>query len=204
MPFIGLQPIIDKIPLPQKLRSSLSLQESGGDVPIPCYIVSSSITREYTIPQEPVDSNQYVSDTIINQPVTISLVLFVYEQYAKEFFEIIHRIQKGNKGFVFVDRKEMRYPDLYMTSYSYTESGDQVGAFDVSLELQQVVRVAAVASTVTKIGIGDVKSKGTATAQLVEKAPAQAKSGDSTLFKWGQSAKGMLGNLTDKLSGMLP
>lgn len=186
MPFIGLQPIIDKIQLPSALRSPLALQEQNAIKPMPCYIVSSRIAREYTIPQEPVDSQQMVSDTIIHKPVTVSLTLFVYESSAKEFFEALHRIQNGNKGFIFTDRKGETYADLYMTSYSLSESSSQIGSFDIQLELQQVIRVQAIASQVVKLPTpaSDPQSKGTNNSVEVPKEQATPPdSGDTPLKK---------------------
>lgn len=169
MAFIGLQPLTADSRLPQFMRSSLSLYESVTNARIPCDIVSSRISKDFTIPSEPVDSNILVSDTIIYRPVSISLELYVYEEYTKEFFKLMNDIQKGNNGFTFIDRKETIYSDLYMTSISYNESADQLGSFLCSIELQQVMKVSTVKSIKTlPIPAAEVSNKGNVPAKKVE------------------------------------
>lgn len=187
--FVGLEPLLDKVRLPKLLRSNLALQGAGADPWLPCYIVASRITKEFTIPQEPTEAGQMVSDTIIQAPLHISLDLFIYEDQAQSFFEKLNSTQASREGFVFTDRKDVVYRDLFMVSYAYEENSDQLGSFDLHLELQQILRVVSVATVVAKqqIPAAAPVNKGTTTATKVESTELK-----STAYELKQKAGGVV------------
>lgn len=166
--YVGLKPgFLHKV-----FTRMATLRESTTDLPVPCEVTSIEVTNENTIPQEPVDSNLMVSDTIVKKPYLFSLELHVYEEDAKEFFRIISEIQTGTHGFTLTDRMGQEFHGLYYTQLSYTETHNKQGAFDCHLELREVIRVTALASVKgrpVKPPEGTPTNKGTTSAQPVEK-----------------------------------
>lgn len=151
MKFVGFKPRFDNYKLPDFLKSDMGLFRTLDNKPFPCLINSVTITREHTIPTEPVDSNIYVSDNIFTKPLMISLELYIYEQDGVEFNNLIETTQHDKEGFLFVNRDGVPYRDLYLIHMTDNITSDKIGGFDCSLELMQVMKVSALQSTTTKL-----------------------------------------------------
>lgn len=148
MKFVGLKPRLDNYKLPDFLKSKMGVFRASNNAPLPCLINSVSITREHIIPEEPVDSNVFVSDNIITKPLSISLELFIYEQDAEEFYNILNTTQHETNGFRFINRDGIDYSDLFIESLHGTVSYEKLGGFDCVLDFKQVMRVQALKSTI--------------------------------------------------------
>lgn len=163
MVYYGLQPLLKNDNLPNILKSDLGLFLMDSNAPLPCVINSIDINNEYTIPIHPIDTNQFIGDTIITKPTTVSLELFIYEEDENAFHSLI---QVGvHKGFYFVNRTKTIYKNLYLTNKGITFNNDMYGGFTCSLELQEVIKVTALESTATlpsqkkQVDRGDVAPK---------------------------------------------
>lgn len=163
MTYYGLQPLLSNSNLPKVLQSPLGLYVSNSNYLLPCVINNIEITNEYSIPTHPIDSNQFIGDTIIKKPTSISLELYVYEENENVFHDLL--AQGLSKGFYFVNRTKALYENLYPTNKSLTFSSEKYGGFICALELQEILKVSTQESFATlpkqskKVDAGQVSPK---------------------------------------------
>lgn len=182
MKFIGLKPRFDNYKLPDFLKSSVGLFRAFDNKPLPCLINSITITKENTIPSEPVDSNVHVSDNIIIKPLLVSLELYIYEQDSVDFNNLVKSAQHDKEGFLFVNRDGAVYNDLYVESITDSFTNEKLGGFDCMMELRQVIKVEALQSLAALLPKQALtKDQGTV---AVNKAPPEVKERlQSNLYK---------------------
>lgn len=200
MKFIGFKPLFDNKDLPNFLKSGMGLFTGNTNTPLPCLINTVSITKEHLIPEEPVDSNVFVSDNIITKPLQISLDLYIYEQDSEAFYNAIHTSQHDKQGFVFVNRDGMVYNDLYLESISSTISFEKLGGFDCAVDLKQIMKVYALQSTIKlpEVKKAPLQNQGTVSTEKVSDSAKQAVENKSILYKASETVGGIsdtLGNL---------
>lgn len=163
MTYYGLQPLLSNNNLPNILKSSTGLYLMNSNYLLPCVFNNIDINNEFIIPTHPVDTNAFISDTIIKKPTSISLELYIYEEDENSFHDLIK--QGVTRGFYFVNRTKTVYENLYLTNKSLSFTNDRFGGFTCSLDLIEVVKVATVASFATlpiqskKVSQGEVSPK---------------------------------------------
>lgn len=136
--------------------------------PLPCEIISIEFNSEYTIPQDAVEGNEFVSDNIARKPNTLQVEVYVHNDDIEPFYTDINTSQYGVEGFTVVDRNGLEYPNLRLMTISNRQSSDTGGCEFFTLEFLEMNSVSALQiqgySLESPPGVTPIVNEGTKTA----------------------------------------
>ena len=133
----------------------------GDDNALPCNIVRLEENNEYVIPLQPLDTGNLISEHIFNTPMNISIVVFVKQNNLNLFEAKINETQLNNKFFRVVGANDQNYNNMKILTISKNETSDMIGAYHISITMQQMILVNSVDSIIDTGKVKDASySKG--------------------------------------------
>lgn len=116
----------------------------GGDS-LKCRIVEITEQQNYGLPNNPIDSGQFVSDTIYTMPKTLSVRVFVKSEDLDNFISSIENGNLSQDLFEINSMYEVTYKNMKIVSYSRDLNSSMIGAMYFNLQFQEVILVDALA-----------------------------------------------------------
>lgn len=105
---------------------------------LPCKIVSADRQIQWQIPEQPVDYNTMITDTLIQAPYHVNVNCFVLEKDRDNFLNLIEKGQKSEGGFT-LTLLNGAYSNLRITAFSFSENSDISNGFIYSLSLKEII-----------------------------------------------------------------
>lgn len=105
---------------------------------LPCKIVSADRQIQWQIPEQPVDYNTMITDTLIKSPYQVNVNCFVLEKDRDNFLNLIEKGQKSESGFT-LTLLNGAYSNLRVTAFSFSENSDISNGFIYSLSLKEII-----------------------------------------------------------------
>lgn len=124
-------------------NDKLSLQNQELSEALSCNIVEIMEMDSAEVPNYPLDSGEFISDTIYTLPKTISVRVFVYSDDIVFFERDLENIQKSNDLFKITSLYAKNYENLKYLTYSSVTNSSCLGGRQYNLEFKQIKLVSA-------------------------------------------------------------
>lgn len=105
---------------------------------LPCKIVSADRQIQWQIPEQPVDYNTMITDTLIQAPYNVNVNCFVLDKDRDNFLNLVEKGQKSEGGFT-LTLLNGAYSNLRITAFSFSENSDISNGFIYSLSLKEII-----------------------------------------------------------------
>lgn len=164
----------------------MKLEDKSSSQAIDCDIVELSFSKGFGVPQQPIDSNTFIGDTIWSNPFSCSLRVWVYEQ-GKEKFENQILDANNKNGFKIIGINGV-YDNLRITHFNFSESTEVQGGYFYNIDFVEVVVV-----TAGIIALAVPKIKNPADSSPVDKGSKNPKDNRTTAKIGLDKVKSMIG-----------
>lgn len=164
---------------------------------LPCSIIEIIENQSYNIPNEPLDDNSIINDTIFTLPKMLSLRVFVNTNNLIEFESSINNLQY-NSGFTIVGKDNQIYDNYRLESISTSQTSSVEGGYFYDLSFKEIKLVQSFS---IGIPIKKVINPSYSTKEEVGEV-ANTEVNKKTLAKAGFDKAGInAGKLLDKIQG---
>lgn len=146
---------------------------------IKCTIMDLQETLNYNTPKEPIDSGEYIGDTLYKMPKGISCRVFVNTNFLDSFNNSIETIQ-NKSGFCIVGLDNQKYENMRIDSISSAQTADVQGGYFFNIAFSEVILIDSFSASIplSKLQKASYASK----QSLGEKSNSQARK-QSILYK---------------------
>lgn len=126
----------------------MKLYEKGQELaPMPCDVLEIEVSQDYEIPDEPIESGVYISDTQYLKPKNLRLRVFVSNENITGFERDLKAAQTSQNGFIIIDREGAKFSDFWLTAWN--KGGEFNDGYHYDLSLREVIRVQGFNSAIT-------------------------------------------------------
>lgn len=109
---------------------------------INCTIMEIMESDSYNIPNEPVDSQSYISDTMYKAPKQVTCRVFVNTNFLDNFLSNIEAFQNGD-GFTICGADGQKYENMRIENSSVAQTSDVQGGYFYTLAFKEVIVIEA-------------------------------------------------------------
>lgn len=132
-----------------KWKRGIRIEDAVSGEVFPFFFTEENESREYEIPQHPVDSNINISDTIWQKPKVLNLKGLVSIDNYTTAIDMVDSARKLGRLFKVYYLGGL-YENMQFTSISKTCTAEKATCFEVEVELQQIAYVTASTSVITQ------------------------------------------------------
>lgn len=118
----------------------MSIQNADTNQKLPCTIMELSDNESYSIPHYPLDNNTFISDTIIQMPLKVSVRVAVYDYQIKAFKIELKNTQQSTKGFI-INGINRSYSNMRLSESAHSETSDTIGTSFYNLEFEECILI---------------------------------------------------------------
>lgn len=101
-------------------------------------IVELSVVEGNNIPHYPQDNNSFIADTIIRNPIRISMRVFVYSYQFDNFNVALSNAQSSEGGFI-INGINDSYKNMRLLEKSYSETNQVGGGVFYNLDFEESI-----------------------------------------------------------------
>lgn len=105
---------------------------------LPCICRDNSESRSWSIPQQPVDSNTKMGDTVWREPNKISLNVFVKSADHGQFRRMVDKAQTASSGFTIYCLAGV-YKNMFLQSCDRPETSETNSGYFIPLNFTEVI-----------------------------------------------------------------
>lgn len=120
---------------------SMKIYEQGNENNrLKCVIMDLMETNAYATPKEPIDSGEYIGDTLYRMPLSIACRVFVNTNFLDSFNSSIDKLQKG-AGFCITGADGQIYENMRIESITSSQTAEVQGGYFFNIVFSEVILV---------------------------------------------------------------
>lgn len=117
----------------------MKIHEQGNEANVlNCTIMEIMESNSYNIPNEPIDSQSYISDTLYKAPLQVTCRVFVNTNFLENFTSGLQNLQNGN-GFCVCGADGQKYENMRLENSSVSQTSDVQGGYFYTLAFKEVL-----------------------------------------------------------------
>lgn len=121
----------------------MKIHEQGNETnALPCTIMEIMDTDAYNLPNEPIDNQSFIGDTLYKAPKQITCRVFVNTNFLDNFNNILETLQNGN-GFCVIGVDGQKYEHLRLESLSTSQTADVQGGYFYQIVFKEIIIIEA-------------------------------------------------------------
>ena len=117
----------------------MKIHEHGNeDIKLKCTLTEILESDSYNLPNEPVDSQGFISDTFYKAPKQITCRVFVNTNFLDTFNSVLESLQNG-KGFCIRGADGQKYENMRLESLSTSQTADVQGGYFYNMAFKETI-----------------------------------------------------------------
>lgn len=130
-----------EVPFNQPKQQSNSILKIQGLEDLNCTVYEISASQDFGLPQNPIDKNSFIGDTIYRLPKQITVRVLVSDEEVSTFVQNINEVQFSSNLFTVVSTANEVFKNMKITNYSKDITSQMVGSVFYNISMEEVILV---------------------------------------------------------------
>lgn len=130
-----------EVPFNQAKQQSNYILKIRGLEDLNCTVYEISESQDFGLPQNPIDKNSFIGDTIYKLPKQLTARVLVADENVSNFIQSINEVQFSSNLFTVVSTANEVFKNMKITNYFKDVTNQVVGKVFYNINLEEVILV---------------------------------------------------------------
>lgn len=130
-----------EVPFNQPTQQNNSILKIQGLEDLNCTVYEISENQDFGLPQNPIDKNSFIGDTIYKLPKQLTARVLVADENVSNFIQSINEVQFSSDLFTVVSTANEVFKNMKITNYSKDVTNQVIGKVFYNINLEEVILV---------------------------------------------------------------
>lgn len=138
-----------EVPFDQQAQVTNSILKLQGLEDLNCTVYEISESQDFGLPQNPIDKNSFIADTIYKLPKRLTVRVLVSEENVSTFIQDINEIQFSDNLFTIVSTANEVFTNMKISNYAKDVTSQIVGKVFYNIGLEEAILVQSLTEAYT-------------------------------------------------------